>query len=205
MSTPWKAFTETGLMAVFRSLKQSTLPPFPPLAVHARPPQLSFNPSEWRSRLRVLVLALAGFCIAIYLALYQWRVLKTVWEPFFGNGSERVLHSFVSRLLPVPDAFLGALGYLADFATGLIGGSTRWRTMPRMVFIYGVIVCLVGATALFLALLQPLLFHAGCTLCFASTLISICIVWLARHEVWASFHHIRDSRDSSPAFPGSIT
>jgi hypothetical protein len=181
-------------MAVFRTLKQSMLQSFPPLAVNARPPQLSFNPSEWRSRLRVLVLALAGFCIAIYLALYQWRVLKTVWEPFFGNGSERVLHSFVSRLLPVPDAFLGALGYLADLATGLIGGSTRWQTMPRMVLTYGFTVCLVGAIALVLALLQPLLFHAGCTLCLVSTLISICIVWLARHEVFASFAFMRERR-----------
>lgn len=46
------------LMAVFRTQKQSTLQPFLPLAADARPPQLSFDPSEWRSRLRVLVLAL---------------------------------------------------------------------------------------------------------------------------------------------------
>jgi uncharacterized membrane protein len=178
-------------VAAFRKLKPSTLGPSDRLAIDTRPEHLSFNPSEWRFRIPILILALAGFCIAIYLAFYQWGIVKTVWEPFFKNGSERVLHSFVSRLLPVPDAFLGALGYLADLTTGLIGGSTRWRTMPRMVLVYGLTVCLVGATALGLALLQPLLFHAGCTLCLASTLISICIVWLARHEVWASFRHIR--------------
>ena len=192
-------------MAVFRKLNQSTLRPSDRIAIDRRPGRLSFNPSEWRFRIPILVLALAGFCIAIYLAFYQWGILKTVWEPLFKNGSERVLHSFVSRLLPVPDAFLGALGYLADLTTGLIGGSTRWRTMPRMVLVYGLTVCLVGATALVLALLQPLLFRAGCTLCLASTIISICIVWLARHEVWASFHHIRDRRELSPLFPDSTT
>jgi hypothetical protein len=92
-----------------------------------------------------LVLALAGFCIAIYLAFYQCGILKTVWEPFFKDGSERVLRSFISRLLLVPDAFLDAFCYLADLTTGLIGGSTRWRAMPKMVLVYGLTVCLIGA------------------------------------------------------------
>jgi Vitamin K epoxide reductase family len=192
-------------MLDFRRRKQSTPQAFSRPIVEERPPRLSYNPSEWRSRLPILVLALAGFCIALYLALYQWGVVKTVWEPFFRDGSKRVLHSFVSRLLPVPDAFLGALGYLADLVTGLIGGSRRCRTMPKAVLIYGVTVCLVGATALGLALLQPLLFHAGCTLCLTSAVISICIVWLASHEVWASIHHIRNSRGLSSSLPVDIT
>ncbi|HEY4257920.1 MAG TPA: vitamin K epoxide reductase family protein [Candidatus Udaeobacter sp.] len=170
-------------MAGFHTSKQSTLQAFSALAGNAKPPELGLNPSSWRFRCPILFLAITGFCIALYLALYQWGILKTVWEPFFGNGSERVLHSFVSRLLPVPDGFLGAIGYLADLVTGSIGGSMRWRTMSGMVLIYGLTVCLVGAMALVLALLQPLLFHAGCTLCLVSTLISICIVWLARHQV----------------------
>jgi Vitamin K epoxide reductase family len=149
------------------------------------------NPSAWSARLPVLLLAAAGFCIALYLALYQWGVFKTVWEPFFGNGSERVLHSFISRLLPVPDAALGALGYLADIITGLIGGSTRWRDLPWMVLLYGITVAGVGATALVLAILQPMLFQAGCTLCLTSAAISLCIIWLARREVLASLHCLK--------------
>lgn len=179
-------------MAGSRTLKQSTLRPFSAPTVNVQPPNLRFNPSAWRFRCSILFLAITGLCVALYLALYQWGILKTVWEPFFGNGSERVLHSFISRLLPVPDGFLGALGYLADLVTGSIGGSVRWRTMPAMVLIYGLTICLVGATALVLALLQPLLFHAGCTLCLISTFISICIAWLARHEVLASFALMRE-------------
>jgi len=149
------------------------------------------NPSAWNERGKVLVLAALGFGIALYLALYQWEVVKSVWEPFFGNGSQKVLHSFISRLLPVPDAFLGALGYLADLVTGAIGGSQRWRTLPWMVIIYGATVALVGATALILAILQPTLLHAGCTLCLCSSLISVCIVWLAHREVFAAFRQLR--------------
>ena len=148
------------------------------------------NPSAWGERAWVLALACIGFGIAMYLALYQWGIVKTVWEPFFGNGSERVLHSFISRLLPVPDAFLGALGYLGDIVTGLIGGANRWRTMPWMVLIYGVTVALVGLTALFLALLQPILFHTGCTLCLVSAFLSVCIVWLARREMEATLCYL---------------
>ncbi len=175
-------------------LKRPVLQPFSANAIKERPQGLAFSPSEWRWRFPVLVLAVIGCCIATYLALYQWAVMPNVWEPFFGSGSKRVLHSSISRILPVPDAFLGALGYLADIVTGSLGGNTRWRTMPWAVMIYGATVVFVGATALVLAAFQPLLFHAGCTLCLASAFISICIVWLARHEVSASFGYLRRAR-----------
>lgn len=157
-------------------------------------PAAGENPSAWSARLPVLCAAGAGFCIAMYLSFYQWGVFHSVWEPFFGNGSRTVLHSFISRLLPVPDAFLGALGYLAEIVTGLIGGSARWRMMPWMVLIHGAVVALVGFTALVLAALQPLLFHAGCTLCLTSSAISLCVIWLARREVLAALRHLRSER-----------
>jgi uncharacterized membrane protein len=69
----------------------------------------------------------------MYLALYQWEVLARVWEPFFGEGSRVILTSSVSHLLPVPDAALGAFGYLLDAVAGLIGGRQRWRTRPWIV------------------------------------------------------------------------
>ena len=98
-----------------------------------RPPGWNYNPSSWHQRLPLIALAVLGFGIASYLALYQWRVIEDVWEPFFGNGSKVILNSFISRILPVPDAALGALGYLADAISGIIGGRRRWRTMPWMV------------------------------------------------------------------------
>lgn len=93
-------------------------------------------------------------------------------------------------MLPVPDASLGAVGYLADIVTCAIGGSIRWRTMPWMVLAYGAIVTAVGATALLLAILQPFLVHDGCTLCLTSAAISLIIMWLARHEVFASLARV---------------
>jgi hypothetical protein len=80
------------------------------------PPGWTYNPASWSERLPIIGVALLGFGIASYLALYQWNLFATVWEPFFSDGSSRVLHSFISRLLPIPDAALGAFAYLLDAA-----------------------------------------------------------------------------------------
>ncbi|MGH7875641.1 MAG: hypothetical protein ACREQO_25900 [Candidatus Binatia bacterium] len=61
-------------------------------------------------------MVLVGFGIALYLFLYQLGLFLNVWEPFFGNGSRKVLQSHLTRVLPVPDAALGALGYLIEVA-----------------------------------------------------------------------------------------
>jgi hypothetical protein len=44
-----------------------------------------------------------------------------VWEPFFGDGSRTVLTSGISRLLPVPDAALGAFEHLRAAAAPRTG------------------------------------------------------------------------------------
>ena len=153
------------------------------------------DPSAGSARLPILGLTLAGLFIASYLAAYQLGMVPTVWEPFFGDGSRQVLHSFISRLLPVPDAALGAAGYFAEFVAGLIGGSNRWRTMPWMVALYGALVALVSVTAIGLACVQLFVIHHGCTLCLTSAAISLVIAWLARHEVFASLALLKERRD----------
>ena len=101
-----------------------------------RPPGWTDNPSRWVERLPLIGLAGIGFVIASYLALYQFGVLDKVWDPFFGDGTRQVLTSKISRAFPVPDAALGALGYLLDAVTGAIGGRERWRTRPWIVLCF---------------------------------------------------------------------
>jgi uncharacterized membrane protein len=136
----------------------------------------------------VAALALAGAAVAIYLTLYQWRLTTSVWDPLFGAASsEAVLTSFVSRLLPLPDATLGALAYVAEALASLLGGEQRWRTHPALVALgFGGIVGGLAATSLVLVLAQLLLVRAACTLCLVSAAISFVNVWLARCEVLAS-------------------
>src|SRR6476659_1876616 len=129
------------------------------MSTSATPPGWDHNPSGWSHRRWTIGLALCGFVIASYLALHQWGITPSVWEPFFGDGSEVVLHSWVSQALPVPDAALGVLAYLLDAALSAVGGPTRWRTRPWIVFAFGACVGVFGVTSVLLVIAQPVLFH----------------------------------------------
>ena len=154
----------------------------------------SYNPSGWAQRLPIVGLAMIGFGIASYLALYQLRIFSNVWEPFFGEGSRIILNSSVSRILPIPDAALGAFGYLLDAITGIIGGRARWRRIPWIVIVFGVAVGPLGIVSVLLVILQPVLFDAWCTLCLASALISVLMIGPAADEVLASLQYLKRER-----------
>lgn len=155
------------------------------------PPEWNYNPSGWSQRLPIVALAFVGFGIAMYLALYQWNVFASVWEPFFGEGSRVILTSSISRLLPVPDAALGTFGYLLDAVAGIIGGRQRWRTMPWIVVVFGLAVGPLGAVSILLVIFQPVLFDAWCTLCLVSALISVLMIGPAMDEFLASLQHLK--------------
>ena len=161
------------------------------MAGHYIPPGWSYNPSERRKRLVLVGCACVRLAIAIYLSLYQLGLLSSVWEPFFGGGSETVLHSGIARLLPIPDALLGVIGYLVEVIAGASGGRDRWHAMPWLVVVYGLSVAGLGLVSVVLVILQPALFHAWCTLCLASAALSIAIVGPAMDEVLASWQFLR--------------
>lgn len=160
----------------------------------SRPPGWSYNPSAMNQRIPIAAAATLGFAISTYLALYQWRIVGSVWEPFFGNGSVRILNSSVSELLPIPDAALGALSYLADAVTGVIGGRDRWRTMPWMVILFGIAVGPLGVVSVMLTVFQPVLFDSFCTLCLASAVISVAMIGPAMDEVLASLQLLKRAK-----------
>lgn len=139
----------------------------------------------------IVGVAMLGFCISGYLALYQYEVFPTVWEPFFGDGSETVLTSGLSHLLPISDAALGAISYLADAVTGVLFGVARWRTHPWIVIIFGVAVGPLGLVSILLVIAQPVLYGAFCTLCLCSAVISLSMIPPAVDEVLASLQHLR--------------
>jgi hypothetical protein len=168
------------------------------------PPGWTYNPSTWGQRLPVIGLALSGFAIAAYLAAYQWDLIGTVWEPFFGDGSETILNSSVSDVLPIPDAALGMLGYLADAVTGAIGGKDRWRRMPWIVIIFGLAIGPLGAVSILLVVLQPVLYSTFCTLCLVSAAISLLMIPPAVDEVWASLQHVKRQREQGRSVWGTF-
>lgn len=93
--------------------------------------------------------------------------------------------------MPIPDAALGAFGYLLDAVTGVIGGRQRWRTMPWIVVIFGLAVGPLGLVSVMLVIFQPVLFDAWCTLCLASAVISLVMIGPAMDEFLASLQYLK--------------
>ncbi|MDT0676627.1 vitamin K epoxide reductase family protein [Autumnicola musiva] len=155
------------------------------------PPGWDYNPATWGQRLPIVILAIIGVFVAGYLSLYQLNIIDTVWEPFFGNGSKEILNSKISNVLPIPDAALGAIGYLVDAVTGVIGGTHRWKKMPWIVIVFGLAVGPLGFVSVMLVVFQPVLFSAWCTLCLCSAVISIAMIGPAMDEMLASLQYMQ--------------
>lgn len=164
------------------------------------PPGWSYNPATWPQRIPIILLAVLGFAIASYLAMYQLDIFPTVWEPFFGDGSVTILNSAVSHVLPVPDAALGAFGYLVDAVAGAIGGKHRWKTMPWIVIVFGVAVGPLGFISVMLVVFQPVLFDSWCTLCLASAVISVVMIGPAMDEMLASLQFMQRAKKAGLPF-----
>jgi hypothetical protein len=132
------------------------------------PPGWSYNPSDWFQRGPIIAMAFAGFFLSRYLAAYQLGHIPYPWDPFFGDGTRRVLDSEVSKAWPISDAGLGAVSYMLEALSGFMGGRNRWRTMPWMVVMFGVLVVPLGIVSIVLVILQPVAVGAWCTLCLVT-------------------------------------
>lgn len=146
------------------------------------PPGWSYNPSAWTQRLPIIALAVIGLIVSRYLAAYQLGHVDGVWEPFFRggpdpkNGTEEIITSDVSRAWPVPDAAVGALTYVLEILTGVIGTRARWRTMPWLVLLFGLMIAPLGVVSITFIVIQPIVIGTWCTLCLiaaAAMLIQI--------------------------------
>jgi|SRR5919202_1160789 uncharacterized membrane protein len=154
------------------------------------PPGWTYNPSAWNERIPLVLAAVLGLCIALYLSLYQLHVFQSVWDPLFGSASsETTLTSSISKVLPIPDALLGAISYLLDAVSGVIGKTRRGKTMSWIVIVFAV--GPLEATSLFLVIAQPVFFNAWCTLCLASAVISTLMVGPAIDEFLASLQYLQ--------------
>ena len=176
-------------------------------------PPWDYNPSAWSQRIPIAILAAAGFFISAYLALFEWGLIDSVWDPVFGDGTERVLASDVAhrlhRWFGIPDAAMGAVAYLGDAVLGLAGSTRRWQYRPWMVVLFGIDVIPLGAVSAVLVLMQSTVVGHWCFLCLCSAAISLILIYYAYDEVWSSlvylrrvWRHTRDRREVWNVFWG---
>jgi len=149
------------------------------------PPGWSYNPSDWIQRGPIIAMAFVGFFLSRYLAAYQLGHIPYPWDPFFGDGTRRVLDSEISKAWPISDAGLGAVSYMLEALSGLMGGKNRWRTMPWMVVMFGVLVVPLGVVSIVLVILQPVAVGAWCMLCLVTAAAMLIMIAPAVDEVVA--------------------
>ncbi len=150
-----------------------------------RPPGWTYNPSSWIRRWLGIALALIGFFISRYLAAHQLGYIAHAWDPFFGNGSDLVTGSAVSRSFPISDAGFGAVAYVMEALAGFMGDRARWRTAPYIAVMFALLVLPLGLTSIVLVITQPVVVKAWCGLCLVSAAALITSVPLAVHEAIA--------------------
>jgi len=162
------------------------------------PPGWQFSPSDWFQRLPIIALALIGFLISRYLTAYQLGHIDTVWDPFFAganpgnkNGTEEIITSKVSEAWPVPDAGIGALTYLLEIITGIIGSRQRWRTMPWLVLLFGFMIVPLGAISITFIIIQPIILDTWCTLCLIAAAAMLLQIPYSFDEIIATIGFLR--------------
>ncbi|MBI3969320.1 MAG: SPW repeat protein [Chloroflexi bacterium] len=149
------------------------------------PPGWSYNPSSWVQRAPIIALGWVGFFASRYLATYQLGYIDGVWDPFFGASTERILDSDVSRAWPISDAGLGTVAYALEALMGYMGCQARWRTMPWMVLVFGILVVPLGLVSITLVILQPVAVGTWGTLCLLTALTMLVMIPLTLDEVVA--------------------
>jgi uncharacterized membrane protein len=158
------------------------------------PPGWSYSPSDWIQRGPIIAMAFVGFFLSRYLAAYQLGHIAYPWDPFFGDGTRRVLDSEISRAWPISDAGLGAVSYMLEALSGLMGGRNRWRTMPWMVVMFGILVVPLGIVSIVLVILQPVAVGAWCTLCLITAAAMLIMIAPAVDEVVAMCQFLAGAR-----------
>lgn len=201
------AYVNDTLIGVIAITLSVLVPMMPGMAHHMEmmkpgpevPPGWSYNPSSWHQRAPMIALAFFGWLASRYLAAYQLGYIDRVWEPFFGDGTVRVLTSEVSKMFPVSDAGLGATAYAFEMLMGWMGGKDRWRTMPWMVTFFFILVVPLGITSIVLVMLQPIAVGYWCTICLATAAVMLLMIPFAVDEVVAMAQFLRRSvREGRP-------
>ena len=154
------------------------------------PPGWTYSPSTYLQRLPIVALGMVGLLISRHLAAYQLGHIDGAWDPFFAgtgglNGTETIITSDVSKAWPVADGGLGAVTYMFEILMGVMGDRRRWRTMPWMVAMFGIVVVPLGVVSIYFIIIQPIVIGTWCTLCLVAGLAMLIMIPFALDELVA--------------------
>lgn len=159
-----------------------------------RPAGWSYNPSGWSHRIPTVALAMLCWFFSRYMAAFQLGYIDHIWDPFFTDGTLKVITSQISKNFPVSDAGLGALCYTLESLLGWQGNSRRWAEMPWLVFAFGFLVIPVGIVSITLIILQPVVVGAWCSWCLATAAFMLIMIVLTAGELAAVLQYLNSAR-----------
>ena len=130
-----------------------------------------------RHRQAIALLALVGFCVALYLWLYKIGIIGQLQ---CGSGScEYVQTSRYGVFLGLPVAFYGVVGYLAIFVVALIGLQPAQLEKRGPALIAAGLAAGGLAFTLYLTFIELFMLHALCRWCVGSAVIITAITIVA--------------------------
>lgn len=163
--------------------------------LHRNVPPYHHNPSAWSQRVPICLLAFVAALISSHLALFQWGLIDNVYDPVFGDGTQKVIKSDTAEtmygILGIHDAALGVLAYLGDAILGFAGSTRRWQYRPWLVILFGIDVIPLGIVSVVLVLCQAFVIGEWCFLCLVTAAISLLLVYWAWDEVRVSLAYLR--------------
>jgi nucleoside-diphosphate-sugar epimerase len=182
----------------FASKPDPGVSPIAAVSGPSTPPGWNYNPSTWTQRIPIIALALAGLYVSRYLAGYQLEQIPAVWDPFFTgdpadprNGTEEIVTSYISRAFPVPDAALGGYVYALEIVTGAIGSACRWRTMPWLVILFGILIAPLGIVSILFIIIQPILLETWSIIALIGAAAILIQIPYSLDELLAAIQFIR--------------
>ena len=124
--------------------------------------------------------------------------IPDVWDPFFAgspvdpqNGTEEIITSAVSKAWPVSDAAVGGYTYLLEILTGIVGSRMRWRTMPWLVVLFGLMIAPLGITSIFFIIIQPLVIGTWSTIALIGAAAVLIQIPYSLDELLATLQFLR--------------
>jgi len=91
----------------------------------------------------------------------------------------------------VPDAAVGALTYALEIVTGIVGSTRRWRTMPWLVLLFGLMIVPLGVVSITFIVIQPIVIGTWCTLCLIAAAAMLIQIPYSLDELLATLQFLR--------------
>lgn len=89
---------------------------------------------------------------------------------------------------------------MLEILTGIVGARRRWRTMPRLVLLFGLMIAPLGVVSITFIVIQPIVIGTWCSLCLIAAAAMLTKPPIRSTSSWRRF----SSSDAARACCGAV-